>query len=157
MRVRKDIDNKKDYIINSLLSGSKTPTELCLELNCRPDTLRRRTSKWIPNYKPDYTAKIRNFGGRNKWPTLQEYVLTKGKNCKRSVIYRLLAQESGEQCKQCGISSEWNGKFLRLQVDHIDGQCYNNTVDNLRLLCPNCHSQTPTFSNRTPLARVVER
>jgi len=40
---RKDIDDKKDYIVDSLLSGNKTPTELCLELNCKPDTLRART------------------------------------------------------------------------------------------------------------------
>ena len=156
MRLRKDIDSKKDYIIDSLLSGNKTPTELCLELNCRPDTLRRRTSKWLPDYKPDYTAKIRKLGGNNKWLSLSEYTKNKGKNCKRSVIFRLLIQERGENCQECGISSEWNGKFLKLQVDHVDGQCYNNTVDNLRLLCPNCHSQTPTFSNRTPLVRVVE-
>lgn len=151
MRIRTDIDNKKDYIINSLLSGDKTPTELCIELNCRPDTLRRRTSRWIPDYKPDYTAKIRKLGGKNKWLSLSEYLNAKGKNCKRQIIFRLLAQERGEYCEECGISSTWNNKFLRLQVDHIDGQCYNNTLENLRLLCPNCHSQTPTFSNRTSL------
>ena len=40
---------------------------------------------------------------------------------------------------------DWNGKELRLELDHIDGDSTNNTVDNLRLLCPNCHSQTPTY------------
>lgn len=155
MRIRKDIDEKKDYIINSLLSGSKTPSQLCLELNCRPDTLRRRTSKWIPSYKPDHTSKIRQLGGTNKWSSLSEYVKSKGKNCKRSILYRLLVDERGAFCECCHLPSEWNGKFLRLQVDHVDGQCYNNEESNLRLLCPNCHSQTPTFSNRTMLAPVA--
>ena len=50
-----------------------------------------------------------------------------------------------DQCKLCGIASEWNGKKLVLQVDHVDGDFLNNTRDNLRLLCPNCHSQTDTF------------
>lgn len=152
---RKDIDDKKDYIIDSLLSGNKTPTELCLELNCKPDTLRARTLKWIPDYKPDYTKKIRECGGFNKWSSLQEYFQAKGKRCKRDVIYRLLVEERGDRCNDCGQSSEWKGKFLRLQVDHIDGMCYNNHPDNLRLLCPNCHSQTETFSSKNCLARVV--
>lgn len=154
-RHRKDIDDKKEYIVNSLLSGEKSPTELCLELNCKPDTLRTRYSKWIPNYKPDCTRKLRQYGGFNKWPSLQEYFQVKGENCKREIIYRLLVEEKGSKCSICGNPPEWQGKFLRLQVDHIDGMCYNNHPDNLRLLCPNCHSQTPTFSSRNSLARVV--
>jgi len=48
-------------------------------------------------------------------------------------------------CKVCGLSEEWEGKKLVLQLDHIDGNPNNNSIDNVRLLCPNCHSQTPTF------------
>ena len=47
-------------------------------------------------------------------------------------------------CSECGIS-EWNDKPITLQLDHIDGNADNNHEDNLRLLCPNCHSQTDTF------------
>ena len=151
-KIRKDLDDKKEYIINSLLSGEKTPTDLCLELNCKPDTLRARTSKWIPDYKPDYTKKLRSFGGTNKWPSLKDYYDNKGKRCKRNILYRLLIEERGNKCECCNQSSEWMGKFLRLQVDHIDGMCYNNKPDNLRLLCPNCHTQTETFSSKTTLS-----
>lgn len=45
---------------------------------------------------------------------------------------------------ECNLS-EWNGKELVLQVDHIDGQNTNDAIENLRLLCPNCHSETETF------------
>lgn len=48
------------------------------------------------------------------------------------------------ECSSCGIS-EWHGKKLRLQIDHIDGNNRNNTVSNLRYLCPNCHTQTETW------------
>lgn len=48
-------------------------------------------------------------------------------------------------CLECGVGEEWNGKFLRLQLDHIDGNNINNLLSNLRFLCPNCHSQTDTF------------
>lgn len=50
-------------------------------------------------------------------------------------------------CTSCGIS-EWNGAPIVLDVDHIDGMYTNNNIDNLRSLCPNCHSQTDTYKNR---------
>jgi len=53
-----------------------------------------------------------------------------------------------EKCVECGIPSEWNGKPLVLELDHVDGDKHNNVLNNLRLLCPNCHSQTPTFRGR---------
>lgn len=51
-------------------------------------------------------------------------------------------------CTLCGIDSTWNQQALVLQVDHKDGNCRNNKFENLRFLCPNCHSQTPTYGSR---------
>lgn len=48
------------------------------------------------------------------------------------------------KCEICGIS-EWNEKPINCQLDHIDGNKFNNSLDNLRILCPNCHSQTDNF------------
>ena len=53
-----------------------------------------------------------------------------------------------EVCGICGIGKVWNGKPLTLQLDHIDGNNDNNTLENVRLLCPNCHSQTHTFAGK---------
>lgn len=58
-----------------------------------------------------------------------------------------LTNEHGYQCTECGIS-EWQSKSISLHVDHIDGNSDNNFPSNLRLLCPNCHSQTETFCGR---------
>ena len=50
-------------------------------------------------------------------------------------------------CSCCTLG-EWNNKPIVLELDHIDGDNRNNEPSNLRLLCPNCHSQTPTFRGR---------
>ncbi|MFI1211993.1 HNH endonuclease signature motif containing protein [Streptomyces sp. NPDC020802] len=53
-----------------------------------------------------------------------------------------------ERCAQCGIEAVWLGEPLPLEVDHIDGNWRNNRVENLRFLCPNCHSTTDTYRGR---------
>ena len=52
-----------------------------------------------------------------------------------------------KKCEVCGVT-EWNGKELSFQLEHIDGNCYNHTFDNLMIICPNCHSQTDTYCGR---------
>ena len=56
-------------------------------------------------------------------------------------------------CTTCGIN-EWQGKPLTLHLDHINGINNDNRIENLRLLCPNCHSQTETYGRRA--SRVAE-
>ena len=51
------------------------------------------------------------------------------------------------QCEICKID-DWNNNSISLQLDHKDGDRKNNILDNLRWLCPNCHSQTPTFCSK---------
>lgn len=58
-----------------------------------------------------------------------------------------LIRKFGHQCQICK-NTTWNGKKIPLQLDHIDGKANNNTAENLRILCPNCHAQTPTFAGR---------
>ncbi len=44
-----------------------------------------------------------------------------------------------DKCVECGIGPSWQGKFLCLQLDHISGNNSDNSLDNLRILCANCH------------------
>jgi predicted RNA-binding Zn-ribbon protein involved in translation (DUF1610 family) len=60
----------------------------------------------------------------------------------------LVAQGRSFRCEACGIEGTWNGRRLNLHVDHINGQFWDCRADNLRFLCPNCHSQTPTYAGR---------
>lgn len=58
-----------------------------------------------------------------------------------------LIKENGRKCSWCGLS-EWRGLPMPIEIDHIDGNRRNNVRENVRLLCHNCHAQTPTFRNR---------
>jgi 5-methylcytosine-specific restriction endonuclease McrA len=52
------------------------------------------------------------------------------------------------KCQECGNTGSHNGKKLTLQIDHINGDSYDHRLSNLRYLCPNCHTQTETFTGR---------
>ena len=62
---------------------------------------------------------------------------------------RLIRENKLEyKCAICGNTGEWLGNKLVLQLDHINGQHMDHRLENLRFLCPNCHSQTETFSGK---------
>lgn len=52
------------------------------------------------------------------------------------------------QCAVCNLENMWNGNPIVLELDHINGVSNDNRLENLRFLCPNCHSQTKTFRGR---------
>lgn len=52
------------------------------------------------------------------------------------------------KCAACGLGPEWMGSDLSLQIDHINGLSWDNRLSNLRILCPNCHSQTDTYAGK---------
>ncbi len=69
-------------------------------------------------------------------------------NTKLLKIYLLKHNILENKCSICNLSPMWNNKPITLQLDHINSDHYDNRLENLRLICPNCHSQTDTYTCR---------
>jgi hypothetical protein len=63
------------------------------------------------------------------------------------VVKKYLYKKYGHSCWECELT-EWRGVPIPLDMDHKDGNYENNTLDNVRLLCKNCHALTPTYGTR---------
>jgi transposase-like protein len=92
--------------------------------------------------------------GRTKPPARRrlelEVLLVTGSTVSSSSLRQKLVRAGLKEarCEMCGIS-EWNGTPLSLELDHINGDHTDNRVENLRIVCPNCHSITETWCGRT--------
>lgn len=87
--------------------------------------------------------------GRYKWvnetiPRIEAGLVPDGS----PALKKYLLETRGEHCVECGQTGTWNNKPLVLQLDHIDGDSDNNYPKNIRLLCPNCHTQTENFGSK---------
>lgn len=80
----------------------------------------------------------------------EEELLCENSKHTRSVVRRYVLKNNviPYECSVCGNKGEWQGKPLSLQLDHINGDCSDHRKENLRWLCPNCHTQTETHGSK---------
>lgn len=126
---------EEDYRIAA--ANSETIADMCRALGIAPvggnyGTILRNVAK--------YEIDISHFLGQGH---------TKGKILKEKpvsneVIKKRLILLRSHQCEKCK-NSTWFERPITLELEHIDGDNTNNDLENLLLLCPNCHSQTPTW------------
>jgi 5-methylcytosine-specific restriction endonuclease McrA len=62
-------------------------------------------------------------------------------------LRQAITKKDGHKCSICCLT-DWMGSPITLELDHTDGDYQNNKISNLRMICPNCHSQTMTYKNR---------
>ena len=75
----------------------------------------------------------------------------------RGAIREYIYEKQDYKCAICGINNQWHGQQLNFVLDHIDGDASNSTPENVRLICPNCDSQLPTFKSRNPISKRTGR
>lgn len=61
------------------------------------------------------------------------------------------------RCYRCDLGPMYNNKPLTLQLDHINGDHSDNSIENLRILCPNCHSQTDNFCGKNKKSHIKNK
>jgi len=86
----------------------------------------------------------------DKKPWQEHLVKTDNTRRKDAKILRRCLIESGREykCEKCNNKGQWKRKKLTLQVDHINRDKSDNRPDNLRFLCPNCHTQTDGYAGQ---------
>lgn len=82
-------------------------------------------------------------------PLTIEHILIKGSTYQSNKLRIRLLNEGIKQHKcECCLNQMWLGKPIPLECDHIDGDNSNNLLENLRLLCPNCHAMTESYRGK---------
>lgn len=143
--MRQDILARKHEIVG-WVKDSKSKAFMCRELGCRPETLDSYLKKLHIVYTGNKGLKGQKTDTRYK--TAAEYIDSVDHVLSNKLKYKLI--RDGLKLHKCEIcnGTEWLGEKIPIELDHIDGNHYNNNYNNLRILCPNCHSIQDTNSGK---------
>lgn len=151
------VDEFSKEELEYIVKNSESKTEVKTKVGYQSGTRWSLVGDKLDYYGIDYSHLLQfryraNSGvGSNPKP-LEEYLVENSTAHRKNIKRRLIAEGYLEdKCAVCGLMSEWNGKSITMHLDHINGVNNDNRLHNLRLLCPNCHSQTSTYggSNRS--------
>ncbi|MEU9719455.1 HNH endonuclease [Streptomyces sp. NPDC047976] len=152
-------DDALHAAVSEATSYADVMRALDLEVN---DTNHRRVRRQVARLDLDTSHFVRRPWGkapRPSKPTAPNTLVTLPEGSPRTNRARLhrALQEIGRpySCATCGNPGKWLGQPITLQIDHISGDWLDNRPENLRFLCPNCHSLTDTWCrNRRPKPAV---
>ena len=150
--------------LEELVAKSLSIAQVLVELHMPPDgrshhTMKRRLRElgidtshfrgqgWARGETRQSSAIVDRIAKRNCVPDEEVFVDNSSFLDGKGLLRRLLAMGRKYECAWCGIT-EWRGQPLVLHLDHINGINNDHRRENLRFLCPNCHSQTTTFAGR---------
>lgn len=139
-------------------------------------TLQNKVKEQTKHYKKNKTEKIQNFclNCGNEIKNNKKYCSSKcscdkkHKDCYNHFLLNptefnrgnytpksfkvFFMEEQNNKCDICGLDNIWCDKKLVFVLDHIDGDSSNNNRNNLRMICPNCDSQTDTFKSKNKIS-----
>lgn len=147
--------------IQQALDECNSYTEILERLNLNPYSGMRTTfMSRIKQENYDLSKFEKNSNEYKKFISIEKFtksnkkdilsILTENSNYSRVHLKSRLISENilENKCSECSLFGMWNNKPITLQLDHINGIRNDNRIENIRLLCPNCHSQTHTFAGR---------
>lgn len=139
---------KRRYTVDTIQKASQSATsvsDVCRNLGILPEGRQHHhISKLLKSLGIIFDI---SKSGRNRSRPLSHYLVANGPYINTSKLKKKLIQAGLKEnkCEKCGLLPIWMGEQLTLHLDHIDGDHNNRSIENLRILCPNCHSQTPTY------------
>lgn len=160
---KRDVWSKRLEQIRKVLPSCSSYTEICRKLNI---STHGNVLKGLKRVVTQENLDVTHFksGGQltGKASKLSKAQLgsflvegTPNSVVNRRQIRRALILFREYTCSVCGIAASWNKAPLTLQVDHCNGKPWDNRLDNLRFICPNCHSQTENFGSKNRVKFVV--
>lgn len=140
--IRNDILEKKE-LIYEMIEKKFQLNEMCFILNCKYATLKRH----LKLFNIEYIGVKSKFKGNNKKSVYDFLYYGSVINTHRLKLKLLEYGLKEHICELCG-NIDWLGDVIPLELHHIDGDRYNNILNNLQLLCPNCHAKTDNYKSK---------
>ena len=144
--MREDILNKKDDIL-LWISQELPKIEIAKRLDCKIETLNTYLKKMNIEYAGQQHKKGQKKGGLY-YKSIEEYLAKC--TCITSHKYKNYLLKFGvkEAKCECCNNTIWNNQPIPLELHHVNGDHFDNRLENIQLLCPNCHAQTDTNSGK---------
>ena len=142
--MRSDILDRKQEIL-TWIDANESKAFICRQLQCKPGTL----EKYLERMDIQYDGNRGSRGKKNSssYKSAHQYVKNNYVSSHKLKLKLIRDNVKEYKCEECSLV-EWNGKPIPLELDHIDGNHYNNEFSNLRIICPNCHALTDTNSGK---------
>lgn len=133
--------------IQEIVNSSFSNREVARKLGYNPNG--GGTMESLKRMYQEYNIDTSHFTGQLWNKGVCNYDSFTVNSCKKNgkTIRQPLVKLRGHKCECCGLT-EWLGQPITLEVHHINSDRTDNRLENLQLLCPNCHSYTPTFRKR---------
>lgn len=150
-------------ILQEMLNTSNSLAEVMIKigLSLHSNNYKELNNRVIQDHmsldKLKENKKVKSFRAITNKFKLEDILVENSTYSRHELKARLIKEKIIEyKCAICSNIGEWNNQKLVLQIDHINGINSDNRIENLRFLCPNCHTQTETYAGRGRRKEIIQ-